>query len=165
MVNGMIKRYTPDQAITRAEFAAIVVRGLGLELDQAATPFSDVKSTEWYHSAINTAYTYQLINGFDDGMFRPNDQITREQAMVIIAKAMRVTELKAKLSGQSINGLLTPYSDANVVSNWALSGIIDCLQAGVIMGRSGDGLAPKDNMTRAEVAAIVKRLLQKSDLI
>jgi len=158
-------QFTPDQAITRAEFAAIVVRGLGLGLSQAATPFSDVKTTDWYNSAINTAYAYQLINGFEDGMFRPDDQITREQAMLIIAKAMKITALNAKLSNQSAEGFLTPYTDAGKASDWALSAITDCLQAGVIMGRSSNVLAPKDDMTRAEVAAIVKRLLQKSDLI
>lgn len=158
-------QFTPDQAITRAEFAAIVVRGLGLELDQAATSFSDVKPTDWYNSAINTAFAYQLINGFEDGMFRPDDHITREQAMLIIAKAMKITALNAKLSNQSAEGFLTPYTDAGKASDWALSAINDCLQTGVIMGRSSNVLAPKDDMTRAEVAAIVKRLLQKSDLI
>ncbi|OMD41805.1 S-layer homology domain-containing protein [Paenibacillus odorifer] len=158
-------QFSPDQAITRAEFAAIVVRGLGLELDQAATPFSDVKTTDWYNSAINTAYAYQLINGFEDGMFRPDDQITREQAMQIIAKAMKITALKAKLPNQSAEGFLNPYTDAGKASDWAISAITDCLQAGVIMGRSSNVLAPKNDMTRAEVAAIVKRLLQKSDLI
>lgn len=158
-------QFSPDQAITRAEFAAIVVRGLGLELDQAATPFSDVKTTDWYNSAINTAYAYQLINGFEDGMFRPDDQITREQAMQIIAKAMKITALKAKLPNQSAEGFMNPYTDAGKASDWAINAITDCLQAGVIMGRSSNVLAPKNDMTRAEVAAIVKRLLQKSDLI
>ncbi|WP_440960102.1 S-layer homology domain-containing protein [Paenibacillus nitricinens] len=158
-------QFTPDQAITRAEFAAIVVQGLGLELKQAATPFADVKTTDWYNSAINTAYAYQLINGFEDGMFRPDEQITREQAMLIIAKAMKITALKAKLPNQSTEGFLNPYTDASKASDWAISAITDCLQAGVIMGRSSNVLAPKNDMTRAEVAAIVKRLLQKSDLI
>ncbi|MEK4351436.1 S-layer homology domain-containing protein [Paenibacillus sp. FSL R5-0475] len=158
-------QFTPDQAITRAEFAAIVVRGLGLGLSQTATPFSDVKTTDWYNSAINTAYAYQLINGFEDGMFRPDDQITREQAMLIIAKAMKITALKANLPNQSAEGFLNPYTDAGKTSDWAISAIADCLQAGVIMGRSSNVLAPKDDMTRDEVAAIVKRLLQKSDLI
>lgn len=158
-------QFTPDQAITRAEFAAIVVRGLGLGLSQTATPFSDVKTTDWYNSAINTAYAYQLINGFEYGMFRPDDQITREQAMLIIAKAMKITALKANLPNQSVEGFLNPYTDAGKASDWAISAIADCLQAGVIMGRSSNVLAPKDEMTRAEVAAIVKRLLQKSDLI
>ncbi|WP_081390501.1 Ig-like domain-containing protein [Paenibacillus odorifer] len=158
-------QFTPDQAITRAEFAAIVVRGLGLEMEQAATPFSDVKTTDWYNSAINTAFTYQLINGFEDGMFRPDEHITREQAMLIIAKAMKITALQTKLSVQSADVLLAPFTDSSEVSNWAISGVTDTLQAGIIMGRSSKGLAPKDDMTRAEVAEIVKRLLEKSDLI
>ncbi|OMC69772.1 hypothetical protein BK121_14245 [Paenibacillus odorifer] len=158
-------QFTPDQAITRAEFAAIVVRGLGLEMEQAATPFSDVKTTDWYNSAINTAFTYQLINGFEDGMFRPDEHITREQAMLIIAKAMKITALQTKLSVQSADVLLAPFTDSSKVSNWAISGVTDTLQAGIIMGRSSKGLAPKDDMTRAEVAEIVKRLLEKSDLI
>ncbi|WP_405168348.1 Ig-like domain-containing protein [Paenibacillus sp. FSL H3-0286] len=158
-------QFTPDQAITRAEFAAIVVRGLGLEMEQAATPFSDVKTTDWYNSAINTAFTYQLINGFEDGMFRPDEHITREQAMLIIAKAMKITALQTKLSVQSADVLLAPFTDSSKVSNWAISGVTDTLQAGIIKGRSSKGLAPKDDMTRAEVAEIVKRLLEKSDLI
>ncbi|MEK3864836.1 Ig-like domain-containing protein [Paenibacillus sp. FSL H7-0716] len=158
-------QFTPDQAITRAEFAAIVVRGLGLEMEQAATPFSDVKTTDWYNSAINTAFAYQLINGFEDGMFRPDEHITREQAMLIIAKAMKITALQTKLSVQSADVLLAPFTDGSDVSNWAISGVADTLQAGIIMGRSSKGLAPKDDMTRAEVAEIVKRLLEKSDLI
>ncbi|MEK4491472.1 Ig-like domain-containing protein [Paenibacillus sp. FSL L8-0493] len=158
-------QFTPDQAITRAEFAAIVVRGLGLEMEQAATPFSDVKTTDWYNSEINTAFTYQLINGFEDGMFRPDEHITREQAMLIIAKAMKITALQTKLSVQSADVLLAPFTDSSEVSNWAISGVTDTLQAGIIMGRSSKGLAPKDDMTRAEVAEIVKRLLEKSDLI
>ncbi|MEK4452562.1 Ig-like domain-containing protein [Paenibacillus sp. FSL L8-0506] len=158
-------QFTPDQAITRAEFAAIVVRGLGLEMEQAATPFSDVKTTDWYNSAINTAFAYQLINGFEDSMFRPDEHITREQAMLIIAKAMKITALQTKLSVQSADVLLAPFTDSSEVSNWAISGVTDTLQAGIIMGRSSKGLAPKDDMTRAEVAEIVKRLLEKSDLI
>ncbi|WP_339243794.1 Ig-like domain-containing protein [Paenibacillus sp. FSL R10-2796] len=158
-------QFTPDQVITRAEFAAIVVRGLGLEMEQAATPFSDVKTTDWYNSAINTAFTYQLINGFEDGMFRPDEHITREQAMLIIAKAMKITALQTKLSVQSADVLLAPFTDSSKVSNWAISGVTDTLQAGIIKGRSSKGLAPKDDMTRAEVAEIVKRLLEKSDLI
>lgn len=74
--------FSPDQDITRAEFAAIIVRGLGLKFEEGVTPFSDVKKTDWYSSVIHTAYKHQLINGFEDGTFRPDDKITREQAMV-----------------------------------------------------------------------------------
>jgi len=157
--------FAPDQDITRAEFAAIIVRGLGLKLELGTIPFSDVNASDWYSSAINTAYSYHLISGFEDGTFRPMDKITREQAMTIIAKAMKITDLKAKLSFKEAGELLSPFVDANSASEWAKNSIADCLQAGIVSGRNVNQLAPKNNISRAEVAAIVQRLLQKSNLI
>ncbi|UKS24487.1 S-layer homology domain-containing protein [Paenibacillus sp. HWE-109] len=157
--------FSPDREITRAEFTAIVVRGMGLKLEKGTAPFTDVKASDWYSSAINTAYGIQLISGFDTGEFHPNDKITREQAMVIIAKAMKMTELKAKLSAQAADAALRPYLDADKAANWAQNSIADCLQAGIVTGRSDKALAPKALITRAEVAVIVQKLLQKSDFI
>ncbi|MDF2668840.1 MAG: cell wall/surface repeat protein, partial [Paenibacillus sp.] len=159
--NGM---FSPERDITRAEFAAIIVRGLGLKLENGASDFSDVKVADWYSSAINTAYSYQLINGFEDGTFRPNDKITREQAMVIIDKAMMITNLKAMVA-VTTDSTLSQFVDADGVSTWAQSSIAANVQSGIVSGRSGAKLAPKAHMTRAEVAAIVDRLLQKSGLI
>ncbi|WP_255314420.1 immunoglobulin-like domain-containing protein [Bacillus sp. FJAT-26390] len=157
--------FSPDRDITRAEFAAIIVRGLGLKLESGASSFSDVKETAWYSKAINTAYKYNLINGFEDGTFKPNDKITREQAMVIISKAMSITDLKAKLPVQSATETLRPFADAAKASSWATASIADSVQSGVVSGRTSTTLAPKAFITRAEVAAIVNRLLQKSELI
>ncbi|SFK66851.1 Fibronectin type III domain-containing protein [Paenibacillus sp. 1_12] len=158
-------QFSPNRDITRAEFTAIIVRGLGLKLENSTTPISDVKTSDWYSSAINTAYAYQLINGFEDGTFRPNDNITREQAMVIIAKAMTITNLKAKLTIKVTEDTLRPFIDSTNASTWASSSIADSIQAGIVSGRSATELEPKANITRAEVAAIIQRLLQKSDLI
>lgn len=157
--------FSPDRDITRAEFAAIMVRGLGLKLENGAMPFSDVKASEWYSSAVNTARAYHLISGFEDGTFRPNDKITREQAMVMLSKAMEITGLIAKQSVQTTDATLHPYGDAAGVSAWAQRSVADSVQAGIVSGRSADKLAPKAYITRAEVAAMVQRLLQKSDLI
>jgi DNA-binding beta-propeller fold protein YncE len=157
--------FSPDRDITRAEFAAIVVRGLGLRLEKGTTPFADVAASDWYAGAVNTAYEYGLIDGFKDGKFRPNDKITREQALLIIAKAMSITGLKDKLPVKSADTLLKGYADNSAVSGWARGGVADSVQAGIATGRNGMTLAPKAYMTRAEVAAIVSRLLKESGLI
>ncbi|WP_246096589.1 S-layer homology domain-containing protein [Paenibacillus sinopodophylli] len=157
--------FNPDRKITRAEFAAIIVRGLGLRLEAGNVPFSDVKTSDWYSSAVNTAYSYDLISGYGDGTFLPNTYITREQAMMIIAKAMKITELKDKLAAKSVDEIILPYKDAANASDWALNSIADCLQSGIVSGMPGARLAPKQDITRAEVALIIQRLLQKSDLI
>lgn len=156
--------FRPESDITRAEFVNILVRGLGLKPENEAAPFSDVKASDWYNGAISTAYSYHLVNGLKDGSFHPNAKITREEAMVITAKAMKITGLTT-ISEQAIDTILSPYADAAKASSWAQSGIADSIQTGIITGKSGTHLAPNDYMTRAEVATIVKRLLQKSDLI
>ncbi len=160
--NGM---YSPDRDITRAEFAAILVRGLGLKLGTGTTAFSDVKATDWYNGAIHTAHEYGLIDGFTDGTFRPNDKITREQAMLILSKAMTLTGLKDKLSAKSAEATLGTFVDAASVAAWAQGGVADSLQSGIVMGRGQDTLAPKAHMTRAEVAQVIRLLLRKSELI
>ncbi|MGO4499612.1 Ig-like domain-containing protein [Paenibacillus sp. 2RAB27] len=157
--------FSPDREITRAEFTAIIVRGLGLKLENGATPFSDVKLADWYSSAVKTAYSYQLISGLDDVTFRPNDTITREQAMVILSNAMVITGLKDKVFEQSAAAELLPFEDTSEVSSWAQSSVADNVMAGIIFGRNGAILAPKGYITRAEVATMVQRLLQKSGLI
>ncbi|MCM3174891.1 S-layer homology domain-containing protein [Paenibacillus sp. MER 99-2] len=156
--------FDPDSDITRAEFVDILVRGLGLRLENEAAPFLDLKASDWHNGSINSAYSYHLINGLKDGSFHPNAKITRQEAMVITAKAMKITQLVAN-SGQSIDTILSPYADAAKVSSWAQSGIADVIQTGIVTGKSGTTLAPNDYMTRAEAATIIKRLLQKSDLI
>ncbi|MBD3920983.1 InlB B-repeat-containing protein [Paenibacillus sp. PR3] len=157
--------FNPNQNITRAEFAAILVRALGLKPTNGVSPFSDVKGTEWYADAVQTAFSYKLIDGFNDGSFRPSDSITREQAIAILAKAMEITGLKAKLPAVQANEVLRPFTDAGSVSKWAQAGMAACLQAGIISGRTATQLAPKASISRAEVAVIVQKLLQQSELI
>ncbi|WP_372631046.1 fibronectin type III domain-containing protein [Cohnella sp.] len=161
--NGL---FSPDRDITRAEFAAIVVRALGLKPETGAAPFSDVKESDWYNGAVKTAHAYGLIDGMGDGTFRPNDKITREQAMTIIAEAMKLTGLN---NGRNAVGTreeaLEPFADRASAAGWARSGIADSVRSGIVTGRNSATLAPKAYMTRAETASIVQRLLQKSGLI
>jgi hypothetical protein len=157
--------FSPDQDMTRAEFVAILVRGLGLRLETGDAAFTDVKASDWYSSIIQTAYKHQLINGFDGGSFRPNEKITREQAMLIVTKAMAITKLQGMSAEQTAGDILHAYTDAAAVSDWAMNSIADNVQAGIVAGRGNHQLAPKAYMTRAEAAIIVQRLLQKSKLI
>ncbi|HIW33416.1 MAG TPA: S-layer homology domain-containing protein, partial [Candidatus Paenibacillus intestinavium] len=165
IVNGIGNgTYNPDHDVTRAEFAAIIVRGLGMRLASRDSKFTDVNASAWYHSAIQTAYDYGLINGFEDGTFRPNDKITREQAMLIMSKAMVLTGLKGSIN-QSASDAIGAFSDGNTVSDWALHGVADSVSSGIISGRDNNLLSPKANISRAEIATIIQRLLQKSKLI
>ncbi len=158
-------RYDPEKSITRAEFAAIVVRALGLEPGLGECAFSDVGTTDWYCGYVKTAALYGIVKGYDDGSFGPGDCITREQAMTMIARAMKLTGLKAALTENDRAALLKNSADGADVSGFAGDSVAECLKTGIVLGRDGGLIAPKSSITRAETAVIIQRLLQKSKLI
>nr|WP_243644125.1 S-layer homology domain-containing protein [Paenibacillus pinisoli] len=158
--------FHPEDDITRAEFAAILVNGLGLKMKgEPFSPYSDVQPSAWYSDVIQIAYEYGLISGFEDAAFRPDDKLTREQAMKILSNAMKLTRLSDKLPVQVEEQLLASFDDANEAGEWARSSIADNLRAGIITGRDIHTLAPKAFIMRAEAAVMVQRLLRESWLI
>lgn len=160
------ERFAPEQAMTRAEFAAVIVRALGLRLEEGEATFSDVDSAFWFHAAAATAHAHGLISGYTDGSFRPQETISREQAMVILARAMEITDLTDIVSASDASGgSLDSFDDAAHVSDWAKLSASSTLQAGLLAGRSATELAPQELVTRAEAAVMIQRLLQRSGLI
>ena len=157
--------YDAERNMTRAEFAAIMVRALGLAPDSGKNAFSDVNAASWYSGYVKTAVSYGIIKGYDNGNFGPNDTITREQAMTMIARAMKVTSLKSDLDNKKIDQLVGAYSDSKTVSAYAKESVATCLETGITSGRGNNTIAPKSFITRAEVAVMAERLLKKSGLI
>jgi len=160
-VNGQM--FMPDRNATRAEFASALVKGLGLEPRESGSAFSDVTSSHAFYGDINAAVEYGLIDGFANGTFRPDETLTREQAMQMLTRAMSLTGLSATSSNSPMN--LSAFRDNDQLSDWAREGAAASVSAGIIEGRKTDLLVPKGWLTRAETAAIVQRLLQRSDLI
>nr|AYA22371.1 AgaB-2 [Paenibacillus agarexedens] len=158
-------RFEPDRSITRAEFTAILVRALGLRAESGEPAYSDVAKGVWYEGYLNTATKYDLINGYANGQFGANDLITREQVMSIMERAMALTGLDSAAEMAEADELLSSFKDGSEAAAYAKSGIAASIKAGLVLGRSEQVLAPKAAITRAEVAEVVRRLLEKSDLI
>ncbi|HYE81548.1 MAG TPA: immunoglobulin-like domain-containing protein [Clostridia bacterium] len=157
--------FDPDKAITRAEFASVIVKALGLKPEKSSGKFNDVRSTEWYSPYINTAAEYSIVSGYGKGKFGPYDIITREQAAAMIARAMDIAGLKLKMIGEEYEKLMTGFEDNSTVSDYARPYIASCIKAGILIGSDNRMIAPRDNITRAEAAVLIHRLLQKSELI
>jgi len=158
--------FEPEKDITRAEFASIVVAGLGLmRPGTGESAFADVQKGKWYYDAVSIASEYGLVSGYGNGKFGPNDKITREQAITIISKAMDITGLKVQVTSEEQEKLLSAFGDGAQAIGYSKKGIAACIKAGLIAGRGKGLIAPKDNITKAEVAVIVRNLLQKSKLI
>ncbi len=158
--------FLPDQEITRAEFIDAVVKGLGLmRTGEGKNLYSDVKKSDWYYDAITIANKYGIASGYDNGKFGPNDKITREQAMVIIGRAMKISGISKSLNEANATEILKSFSDIDKLSNYAKISAADCVKSGLITGKPGQKIAAKDNITRAEVAVIVQSLLKQAKLI
>lgn len=85
--------------------------------------------------------------------------------MTILARAMKLTGLSVSLSDSEVSTLLADYTDGASVSSYAKAGVAACIKTGVVTGTTASTLSPKDSVTRAEVAVMVQRLLEKSVLI
>ncbi len=157
--------YEPNRNMTRAEFAAVMVRALGLTAGEGITDFTDIDQDAWYSGYVETAVSYGILQGYDNGTFAPNATITREQAMTIVARAMTLTGVETTVADADSDALLQAYTDQNSIAAYAKTAIATCLQAGIVNGSTDTTLSPKGSVTRAQVAVMVARLLQKSDLI
>ncbi|MCS7464380.1 pectinesterase family protein [Paenibacillus doosanensis] len=155
--------FEPDRLVTRAEFASLLVRSLGLDRQNAGASFSDVKPGDWFAGDVNAAVSAGLVEGFEQGQFKPNDTITREQMAVMIARAAQFAGKPA--SGAADAQARAAYSDASGISGWAEQAVLWTVQAGIMQGTDAHTLAPSERTTRAQAAVMLKRLLQNLNFI
>ncbi|SCW70755.1 S-layer homology domain-containing protein, partial [Paenibacillus tianmuensis] len=158
--------WSPDRNVSRSEFAAIVVSGLGLlRQDVPQSTFHDVLSSAWHHSAVTIANEFGIVLGYEDGSFRADQQITREQGIAMIARAYRVINSQKDINSSELDARLSAFGDAKNVSSWAKEAVAMMVAAGIVEGKDGQLLKPQDSMTRAETAALIQRLLKVTHLI
>ncbi|UKS24563.1 S-layer homology domain-containing protein [Paenibacillus sp. HWE-109] len=148
------QQFAPELTVTRAEFAAILVRSLGL-MEMKTDGFHDVQPGDWFAGAVSTAYRAGLINGYEDGTFRPNASITREQMVAMMIRAMQIGGKEI----QADNAILNRFSDRMAISDWSRAAVSQALVGGLIQGVSDNAFAPNQPATRAQAAAILKRML------
>ncbi|MCD8099999.1 MAG: S-layer homology domain-containing protein [Oscillospiraceae bacterium] len=141
--------FHPDDSITRAEFAAVMVRGLDLETREGST-FSDVNSGDWFASAVGTASAYGIVNGVGGGAFAPEGTLTVQAAAVMLARAAELCGMDTQTDG-SADGLQS--------ADWARSGLAFCLSAGILDA----DIDPTAAATRCEVAQMLYNLLQAAE--
>lgn len=170
IVNDMASRlvltdydqFKADQNVTRGEFANYMTRALGLYKSDASfeSSFTDVKMTDENAAEIVLAAQWGLVSGYEDGKFKPDNEITREEAMVLFAKAMEIANYAGVVGSSSFD----IETNANI-SNWSKPYIQKVLDGKVFVGRSNHDLGLKENLTHAETLAALRNLLIKAELI
>ncbi len=152
-------KFAPNRSITRAEFTALLVRALKLNVsDSSSNRFSDVDSGSWYAWVVDAATDAGLVGGYGNGIFAPNDSITREQMAVMITRAMMHNGKTLNLTQAEVTTELAKFKDRDLLSDWACNNVAAALKQGIVGGRNDDTFAPKANATRAEAAVMVMRM-------
>jgi hypothetical protein len=140
--------FQPEKTISRAEFLQVLYNVYG-NGESADISFSDVPESAWYYDCVKWGVASGLVTGYGDYTFRADQEITREEAAVILSRC----------SGLPAGGSSVAFKDSNAIAGWAKDGVAAVSKAGVMQGSSSGYFNPKKMMTRAEAAVIASRLL------
>ncbi|WP_342542123.1 pullulanase [Paenisporosarcina sp. FSL H8-0542] len=159
--------YAPAEEISRAEFTVLLVRALGLPEKAYDKRFSDVKGTEWFNAngELMAAVQYGIINGKHDGTFAPYEKLTRTQAAVMISRAMELKFLNFDFAKLDHAKKLADFKDAKQMTDWSKAGIENVYQAGIIDGKSNGTFDTNGFTKRDQMAKILARFLEVSNLM
>nr|WP_279306862.1 S-layer homology domain-containing protein [Paenibacillus pseudetheri] len=151
--------FDPNALTTRAELASMLVRGLGLTNAPVKHSFSDAAelSGKWYEETIYQAYEAGMIGGYEDGSVKPDDTITRQEIMAMFTRAVRTAH--PDWMKDSTVSSLERFTDGDQVAAWSADSIAAAVQGGLVLGDANEALNPTKVATRAEAAAMLKRLL------
>ncbi|MFJ7371582.1 S-layer homology domain-containing protein [Lysinibacillus sp. NPDC098008] len=144
--------YRPNDAVTRAEFAAFLVRTLNLPTASSSQSFVDVKKGDWYYGVIQQASYYGLIKGDDQGRFNPQAHIDRQQMAAMLKRALNYLDIP------TANSPIT-FNDRTRIAKWAYADVQAVVSAGLLAGKPNNQFAPLAQTTRAEAATVLYRLI------
>lgn len=146
--------FSPNAPITRAMLVTVLWRAAG---SPAAVnmPFTDVASDTYYYDAVAWASANGIIEGIGGGLFDPDADVTREQMAAILFRYLEFIEHEYVVTAE-----YRIFADEDEISNYAKNAVQILNKLGIINGKSGNAIDPKGSATRAEVAAMLHRLLE-----
>ena len=147
IVEGNNGRFNPNASLTRAQMAKVLANTLGLT-ETAANPFSDVSESDWFAPYVLRCYAAGVMMG-DNGKANPNATITRQQAMVMLCRALGIAPVKEPD--------LSAFSDSDKVGAWAAPYVAAMVESGIVGGIGNGQLAPGGNLSRAALMTILDR--------
>lgn len=164
MISGRGNGYFyPNDTITRAEFAAILVKTLGLS-EKSSLPFTDIKNSDWYYSALASAYNYQLIAGTSTTTFSPTGALTRQEAAVLISRAAKMCGLDTAYSEHEITNILCVYNDYRTCAAWSREALAWAYDEHILDDSVWE-INPTENISRGEVVQMLYNMLTLAELI
>jgi len=146
--------FKPEQPVTRAQFAALINQAFSQPAERSARNFSDVSANYWAQAAIQNAYRSGFLSGYPDGTFRPNQPITRTEAIVSL-----INGLGLRATG-SIDAALNTYQDEDRIPNYARDELAAATQRNIVVNYPDvDFFTPLESATRADISGFIYQTL------
>ncbi|MBI2464184.1 S-layer homology domain-containing protein [Candidatus Peregrinibacteria bacterium] len=143
--------FRPQNKVTRAEALKMIFSSTNQQVDDGVSlKFSDVTQDQWFHRYVATAYNLKIVNGYGDGTFRPNDQVTRAEFLKMLFSAFAI-DVPIKVDSK-------PFKDVDVKS-WFAPYVQYAKEKGVL-AITGAEFKANEKISRSEVAEMVYRLLK-----
>jgi len=151
-VNGKAEGvFAPGDKVTREEFIKMLLLTFDYEIERTSTTaFSDVDSSLWYAPYVMSAVKQGIVKGVSDTMFGTGELISREDAVVLIARVLENKKISFTADGEYIS-----FIDDAYISDYARKAVEEMTMSGIVNGMAGNRFAPKDNTTRAEAAKLI----------
>jgi len=151
--------FAPSGTMTRAMFVTVIARMDGAEIDNSVqSSFNDVKANAWYTGSIEWAAANGIVKGYEDGSFRPNNHVTRQEMAAIMARYIDWSSARSGSTPAPGDGETVFADQEEVDKSWAANAIKTCVAYGLLKGYPDGSFGGKRNSTRAEVAAVIERL-------
>jgi hypothetical protein len=152
-------QFHPGDTMTRAQFAAVVVRALGLS-PQTTAQFSDVAPGDWCAAWVGAAYAWGIVRGRTDTVFDPGGTITVQEAAVMVSRAAKLCGLDTAVTDPE--AVLASFDGGAAVGLWAREDVAFCCREGLLTEKT---LEPSRPVLRGEVARMVYALLDRTELL
>ncbi|MBR5614502.1 MAG: S-layer homology domain-containing protein [Clostridia bacterium] len=164
IINGKTENsFEPNSTMTRAEFATIIARGLGLP-QKSNTIFKDVTTSDWFYDYVGTVYSYGIIKGISENEFNPNGAITREEAAVMVTRAAKLCGIDTEMDALATRDVLAQFFDYVLSSDWSQNSLAFCYNEKILDDSVMD-IKPFDAVTRAEIASMLFNMLSLAKLL
>jgi hypothetical protein len=144
-------QFRPNAGVTRAEFVVMLDSAYQVPAGKYGNSLGDVSDRDWFAQDVKSALADGFVNGYPDGTFRPQDEVSRQEAACMLTKLLK------------LDGATTPgFSDAGDIASWARSSVSNLVAAGIMAGYPGGTFRPRESITRAEAVVMINRALLAS---
>lgn len=152
------REFQPDQSVTRAEFCQMISSAFGYAPAKNQVLFSDVSPEDWYYGPVMALYEAGVVAGTGDGAFGAAETLSRQDMALMLYRVMKDRGVNLTMKRE-----YGEFTDANQVEDYARQAVMDLYCTEIISGTAEHTLSPQDDSTRAQIAAVLSKIVKESE--